>query len=42
MQDVQLKVEPGTDPRNLRLIAFLQEPNQGKVVGVTVESVGAR
>ncbi len=42
MQDVQLKVESGTDPRNLRLIAFLQEPNQGRVVGVTVESVGAK
>jgi hypothetical protein len=42
MQDVQLKVEPGADPHNLRLIAFLQEPNQGRVVGVTVESVGAK
>ena len=42
MQDVQLKLAPGTDLRNLRVIAFLQEPNQGRVVGVTVESVGAK
>jgi hypothetical protein len=41
-QDVQLKVESGADPHNLRLIAFLQEPRQGRVVGATVELVGAR
>ena len=39
--DVQLKVEPGTDSRNLRLIAFLQEPHQGKVVGAAMELVDA-
>jgi hypothetical protein len=39
-QDVQLKLEPGTDPHNLRLIAFLQQPHQGRVIGAAVQSVG--
>jgi len=41
MQDIQLKLDPGTDSHNLRLIAFLQEPHQGKVVGVAMELVEA-
>lgn len=40
-QDVQLKVEPGTDSRNLRLIAFLQQPHQGRVVGAAMELIDA-
>ena len=32
-QDVQLKLEPGSDSSNLRLIAFVQEPRQGRVLG---------
>ena len=32
-QDVQLKLEPGSDSRDLRLIAFVQEPRQGRVLG---------
>jgi len=42
MQDIELKVQPGTDADNLRLIAFLQEPHQGRVLGVTLELVGAK
>jgi hypothetical protein len=39
-QDIQMKLDPGTDAHNLRLIAFLQEPGQGRVVGADVEIVG--
>ena len=32
-QDVTLKLKPGVDPKNVRVIAFVQEPNEGKVLG---------
>jgi hypothetical protein len=32
-EDTQIKLEPGSDGRNLRLIAFLQAPAQGRVLG---------
>jgi hypothetical protein len=32
-QAVQIKLEPGSDPRNLRLIGFVQEPRQRRVLG---------
>jgi hypothetical protein len=32
-QDVQLKLKPGTDPRNVRLVALVQESGPGKVLG---------
>jgi hypothetical protein len=41
-QDVQLKFEPGSDWRNLRLIAFVQEPRQGRVLGAASMPVSAR
>ena len=34
-QDVAVKLKPEVDPKNLRIIAFIQEPNEGKVLGVT-------
>jgi hypothetical protein len=34
-QDVDLKLNAGTDVRNVRLIAFVQESGQGKVLGAT-------
>ena len=40
-QDIQLRLDPGNDAHKLRLIAFLQEPGQGRVVGADVEIVGS-
>jgi hypothetical protein len=35
-QDVQLKLKPGTDPKNVRLVAFVQEAGPGKLLGVAM------
>lgn len=35
-EDVQLKLKPGTDPKNIRLIAFVQESGQGKMLGAAL------
>jgi hypothetical protein len=41
-QDVQLKLDPGADSSNLRLIAFIQEPRQGQVLGAASKLVTAQ
>jgi hypothetical protein len=35
-QEVQFKLKPGTDPSNVRLIAFVQEAGPGKLLGAAL------
>ena len=35
--DFNVKLKPGSDPRNVRVIAFVQEPNFGRVIGAAME-----
>lgn len=38
-QDVAVKLAPGTNPKNIRVIAFVQEPDQGKVLGAALNQL---
>ena len=38
-QDIRVPLEIGWEPQGMRVIAFLQEPNQGRVLGAAVRSL---
>jgi hypothetical protein len=39
IREAQVKLEPGLSRDNLRVIAFVQEVHQGKVLGAAVELI---
>ena len=41
-KDIELKLDPATDPHNLRIIAFIQESSQGRVLGATEQAIAPK
>ena len=40
-QDIQLKLKPGTDPKNVRLVVFVQQPGPGRLLGAGMRKAGS-
>ncbi len=36
-REVEIKLKPGTDPEDIRLVVFAQQPGPGKVLGATMQ-----
>jgi hypothetical protein len=38
-QDLQIKLKPGTDPANIRIIAFVQEAGLERILGTALQKI---